>query len=162
MNKTTEALKLALAAMENASPYSLTFKNEKAAIREALDEQTVRCKGCDEPMPKSWLDESGVCAVCGWPVWGKEPVKQEPVKMMNAAGNTEAYLPEQQTAGFNIPLYAAPVSAETIRAEALEEAAKVCDARADGALQAAEFAGRNAVIAAEEATTCAAAIRGLK
>ena len=41
-----------------------------------------------------------------------------------------------------------------------EKCAQVCEDRADGALHAAEFAGRNAVVAAEEATECAAAIRG--
>ena len=50
-----------------------------------------------------------------------EPVKQEPVKMMNSVGNTEAYLPGQQTSGFDIPLYAAPVDAKAIR-EALANA----------------------------------------
>jgi hypothetical protein len=76
-----------------------------------------------------------------------EPVKQEPVKMMNSAGNTEAYLPEQQTAGFTIPLYAAPVDAKAIRAEALEEAAN----------KAWDVAPSD-----EAAEKIAAAIRGLK
>ena len=40
-----------------------------------------------------------------------------------------------------------------------EACAKVCEDMADGALQAAEFAGRNAVVAYEEATECAAVIR---
>lgn len=47
---------------------------------------------------------------------------------------------------------------EAVAAER-EACAKVCDARADGALQAAEFAGASAVAAAEEAAECAAAIR---
>ena len=113
-----------------------------------------------------------------------EPVKPEPVKMMNSVGNTEAYLPGQQTSGFDIPLYAAPVQpnkqepvmwayvdandsfidalnrqhgayqtplyaapvdAKAIRAEALEEAAKH--------LAESGLIGSN---------DCAAAIRGLK
>ena len=68
--------------------------------------------------------------------------------MMNSVGNTEAYLPGQQTSGFDIPLYAAPVDAKAIRAEALDEAAKVCE---QDEFQIYETAER-----------CAAAIRGLK
>jgi hypothetical protein len=49
-DKKTEALKLAWRAMANASPYGLTFKNEIAAIREALAEQ-------EKQEPVAWVGE---------------------------------------------------------------------------------------------------------
>ena len=46
------------------------------ALREALEqpvsEDYVRCKGCDLELDPRCLDESGVCASCGWPVWPSE------------------------------------------------------------------------------------------
>ena len=166
MNKTTEALKLAEEALEELHYSSGTvkavtlYRHALAAIREALAEPVKQ-----EPI--AWeATSAGVikfvtdsrykkfsqniqqyykpyrCSHCS------EPVKQEPVKMMNSVGNTEAYLPGQQTSGFDIPLYAAPVDAKAIRAEALDEAAKVCE---QDEFQIYETAER-----------CAAAIRGLK
>ena len=53
-----------------------------------------------------------------------EPENQEPVAWME--DSIELYVSERPSNTYTIPLYAAPVSAEAIRAEALEEAAKVC------------------------------------
>ena len=54
-----------------------------------------------------------------------EPVKQEPVaKVTDVFPTRVEWLRE---VAVNSLLYAAPVSVEAIRAEALEEAAKVCD-----------------------------------
>ena len=57
-----------------------------------------------------------------------EQVEQEPVKMMNSVGNTEAFLPMQQTAGFDIPLYAAPVRTKDLTDE---EILKITDSLID-------------------------------
>ena len=57
----------------------------------------------------------------------QEQAEQDPVKMMNSVGNTEAYMPDQQTAGFNIQLYAAPVSIEAAVLAEREACAKVCE-----------------------------------
>ena len=76
------------AAMQQALDY---LKNSHArfyeerektitALREALADHTVRCKGCDELFDKICLDDDGVCASCGWPVWpAKKQAEQEPV-----------------------------------------------------------------------------------
>jgi hypothetical protein len=111
-NKITEALKLSLEALEEA--------------KHALE------NGCKWIEPK-WDDEWRV-GRGAWMVADKalaairealaEPVKQEPVAWVNAERNTitwEKIYPNME------PLYAAPVDAKAIRAEALEEAAKVCD-----------------------------------
>ena len=82
MNKTTEALKLAEEALESCEEKSWSVSFNAYLVDKAL--AAIR-----EALT--------------------EPVKQEPVKMMNSVGNTEAYLPGQQTSGFDIPLYAAPV-----------------------------------------------------
>jgi len=84
-----------------------------------------------------------------------EQEKQEPVAVISESAiglvklhSNGACLP------FGTQLYAAPVSAEAIRAEALEEAAKLCDRHT-----AAELIGSDAHCALKE---LAAAIRGLK
>ena len=158
MNKTIEALKLAEEALVKANHFH-DYEDALAAIREALADQF--------PDATKMMDE--------------------PVAMMNSVGNTEAYRrTEQQTKGFDIPLYAAPVQpvkqepvdfdewmknpytivlqksireyyipatdAKAIRAEALEEAAKVCD-------RTAKDCPLNAYKTIRD---CAAAIRGLK
>ena len=48
-----------------------------------------------------------------------EPVKQEPVAWMEDC--IEFYASDRPSSTFTIPLYAAPVDAKAIRAEALEE-----------------------------------------
>ena len=53
-----------------------------------------------------------------------QQVEQEPVAWME--DSIELYVSERPSNTYTIPLYAAPVSAEAIRAESLEEAAKVC------------------------------------
>ena len=81
MNKTIEALKLAEEALVKANHFH-DYEDALAAIREALADQF--------PDATKMMDE--------------------PVAMMNSVGNTEAYRrTEQQTKGFDIPLYAAPV-----------------------------------------------------
>jgi hypothetical protein len=173
MNKTTEALKLAEEALEScdAGDYSTghvihpSFNNKTvdealAAIREALAEQ----------IPE-WVDVDDY----------EEPVKQEPVAWVNEHGMFTTIKNEYGEEW--LPLYAAPVdakaileterkrhafelsmqeelfadNAKAIRAEALEEAAKVCDeeAKSWARLNAQDEEGYGA-------SQCAAAIRGLK
>ena len=93
-----------------------------------------------------------------------EPVKQEPVAWMDLHKELGQFCWLGVDEGWNLAvkavqkrleeLAAAPVDAKTIRAEALEEAAKVCDGmyRRDG------IAKREC----DAADECAAAIRGLK
>ena len=90
------------------------------------------------------------CSHCSEPV-KQEPVEQEPVawgwvmdgEVNDCIGPTEHARCEGE---YQVPLYAAPVDAKAIRAEALEEAAKVCDARSHrsddmGAILAAAIRG---------------------
>ena len=154
MNKTTpvsnahiEALKLAEEALLGSGYYD-TFQQRKAlaAIREALAEPVNRdgmvyyknnaCKAKDANSPN---------CIC----WTKaESVKQEPVAWMNKVANVFAQHPEgARNFGCDIALYAAPVDAKAIRAEALEEAAKVCETDE---------------LCCKCGDECAAAIRGLK
>ena len=72
----------------------------------------------------------------GAPTSRPKPVKQEPVAWMDFHGNVKnneeindyiaAGWGKDKVATYSIRLYAAPVDAKAIRAEALEEAAKVC------------------------------------
>ena len=71
-----------------------------------------------------------------------EPVKQEPVAWMN---EKNGFICKEKTRSYHVPLYAAPVDAKAIRAEALEDAAKQ--------LKESGLIGSN---------DCAAAIMGLK
>jgi len=142
MNKTTEALKLAEALENDAKEhrevsYGLDCPPERTAnwkhalnceaaarlIREELAEQS-KC-ACDSP---AWCTKYKKCnrEILGLPI--AEPVKQEPVAVISESAiglvklhSNGACLP------FGTQLYAAPVDAKAIRAEALEEAAKVCD-----------------------------------
>ena len=87
-----------------------------------------------------------------------EPVKQEPKYWTYMVNNTWRCIEEQEPPedaydeGSLEPLYAASVDAKAIRAEALEEAAKVCD----------ELVLEHPSRADKTADQCAAAIRGLK
>ena len=80
-----------------------------------------------------------------------EPVKQEPVAwqffedgLWHNGSDYNCHRQNTEEAGYQIrELYAAPVDAKAIRAEALEEAAQMCERKAPR-------------------TVCAAAIRGLK
>ena len=121
MNKTTEALKLAEEALAEADRY-YDYDDVLAAIREAL----------------------------------AEPVKQEPVAWYLDTFDEDGELDDREYNTINkfscgrgngTPLYAAPVDAKAIRAEALEEAAKVCDDESRYS---------------NDAECCAADIRGLK
>ena len=181
MNKTTEALKLAEEALAFAieakwhEPEPYPAEKALAAIREALAEPVKQELnwGNNKFMPH------------------EQPVKQEPVGMVKSS--EEWGVADVLIAGLPIgtKLYAAPVDAKAIqadgfregyekgvkgiheamafaRAEALEEAAKVCDAYIDRLHEMRdndkslpeyqpELAGRQA-----GAGRCAAAIRGLK
>jgi hypothetical protein len=110
-DKTTEALKLAEEALtgltENDSVNAyFEDKRNKAltAIREALADHV----------------EQNLTMVA-------EPVKQEPVAWCNPSPTCARHI-EGMPVGTQ--LHAAPVDAKAIRAEALEEAAKLCDENA--------------------------------
>ena len=118
MNKTTEALKLAEEALVKANHFH-DYEDALVAVREARAEQD------------HIADTGKVIA---------EPVKQEPVAWHHpeCEGECLACLIERcvkdsyGTQGLDFMLRhinAAPVSAEAIRAEALEEAAKWCEAK---------------------------------
>ena len=100
-------------AWNHGSPLDM----EMAALEEALAEPelNLNCKSVQKRLATSW----GYVKA--------EQAEQDPVKMMNSVGNTEAYMPDQQTAGFNIQLYAAPVSIEAAVLAEREACAKVCE-----------------------------------
>lgn len=114
----------------------------------------IGCAYCDNP-----LFAGTKCNNCGR-VTLAEPVKQEPVGYTAQSvidwlssdertdvAEAEIRLKKKPSGRSNVPLYAAPVDAIAIRAEALEEAAKVYE-------EYAHLLGLE--------TDCAAAIRGLK
>lgn len=166
MNKTTAALKLAEALENDAKEhrevsYGLDCPPERTAnwkhalnceaaarlIREALAEQS-KC-ACDSP---AWCTKYKKCnrEMLGLPK--AQPVKQQPVgfvtqKLTPSFGWRKDVVFVQQVE-VRADLYAAPVNAKAIRAEALEEAAEWCDRLAN-----------NGSLDAED---CAAAIRELK
>ena len=87
----------------------------------------IGCAYCDNP-----LFAGTKCNNCGR-VTLAEPVKQEPVawgcRFQDGSIN-DCICPEEHNrceGDYNVPLYAAPVSAKAIRAEALEEAIKIVD-----------------------------------
>jgi len=89
-----------------------------------------------------------------------QPVKQEPVAWWN--GKETAWFEHelcgwQAPDGCTIPLYAVPVSAEAIRAEALEEAAKLCEQGTGDAIQTETLK-----LLLQERGRIASVIRGLK
>ena len=136
MNKTTlEALKLAEEALVKANRFH-DYEDELAAIREVLAApeittpdvcgevcaQAKLCYGCGKA-----LDEANAKLA--------EPVKQEPVAWGNlddGCKDGHRFLTKDKAAAKKYheqcydltELYAAPVDAKAIRAEALEEAAK--------------------------------------
>ena len=84
-----------------------------------------------------------------------EPVKQEPVAWRYNSNGDWIYK-DRKVWDDAEPLYAAPVDAKAIRAEALEEAAKVCD------FENHQLTGMRMDNEAWAAKNCAAAIRSLK
>ena len=168
--------------LRNPKWVNVRRQNDKAlaAIREALADQS-KC-ACDSP---AWCNQYKKCnrEMLGLPkaepakpltdemlreiqeigemypdgINRAEPVKQEPVAWRWSTHNGHAYAETHFDGEDGEPLYAAPVDAKAIRAEALEEAAKVCDeeAKAWARLNAQDEEGFGA-------TQCAAAIRGLK
>ena len=100
MNKTTEALKLAEEALVKANHFH-DYEAALVAVREAFAEQEKQRSDSEQLEPVGVISESAIGLV-----------------KLHANGVS---LP------FGTPLYAASVSAEAIRAEALEEAAKVCE-----------------------------------
>ena len=104
MNKTTEALKLSLQRFESMNHEDSIFRFEFEDEIAAIREALA------------------------------EPLKQEPVAYAPIITFRDSQLyqvSKQLTPEFCNPLYAAPVDAKAIRAEALEEAAKVCDKAGD-------------------------------
>ena len=121
-DKTTEALKLAKEALQSCEAGNWSMSYDELAVDEAL--ATIR-EALAEPVKQKLV---GVV---------------EPSEEWGVAGVLIAGLP------IGTKLYADPVSAEAIRAEALEEAAKVC--------RTAQAKGLQSIREAIEA-----AIRGLK
>jgi hypothetical protein len=104
-DKTTEALKRALNLLESEWPEGDEIAQPVIdAIREALADHV----------------EQNLTMVA-------EPVKQEPVAWCNPSPTCARHI-EGMPVGTQ--LHAAPVDAKAIRAEALEEAAKLCDENA--------------------------------
>ena len=103
------------------------------------------CYGCGKSFDEALADHSGDAnEMVAEPVWilpggglvGKaEPVKQEPVAwatkiskaFFNSPANGVFQVSHLMRDEYNVPLYASPVDAKAIRAEALEEAAKLCE-----------------------------------
>ena len=135
MNKTIEALKQAKRVLENSRECDAVIQ-ALAAVNEAFAEQ---------PNTKGELNvERNVVGLA-------EPVKQEPIgenDLQDVRCECCGYMTHHREhigcirASHN---HTAPVDAKAIRAEALEEAAKVCDE-----------------ISVDIPYNCAAAIRGLK
>jgi hypothetical protein len=131
MNKTTEALKLAewaLLTTQNALLFSAAG-SDKSMYVEAIndaDKALAAIRDARAEQIPEWVDVDDYEEPVAWVGEFAEPNKSLPI---------------------GTPLYVAPVDAKAIRAEALEEAAKVCD----------ELIGTRAY-----AVQCAAAIRGLK
>ena len=167
MNKTTEALKLAEEVLDMVTSCSYGSNTRErvwsyralAAIRETLVEQAphpphrlCECTACLEYW--TTLPDCDAFAGGGKPIdhiadTGKmiaEPVKQEPVAWayIDADGSFMDAL-DRQYGAYQTPLYAAPVDAKAIRAEALEEVEEI--AKTIGGSFSVEFL---------------AAIRGLK
>jgi hypothetical protein len=121
MNKTTEALKLAEEALARLIGWMETRdmvvagaeRGALATIREVLAKSPV---DYDQGFVDGFVD--------GFETQVSEPVKQEPVAWVNAERNTITWEKIYPNMG---PLYAAPVDAKAIRAEALEEAAEIVD-----------------------------------
>ena len=146
MNKTTEALKLA-----------------EEAFQSMLDNDGGEGSKCYSALRWYEARQDSYKALAAIREALAEPVNQEPVAYLVTGpyekhafadiGSAEAYC-RGLNKGFGEaayivnPLYAAPVDAKAIRAEALDEAAKVCE---QDEFQIYETAER-----------CAAAIRGLK
>ena len=163
-DKTTEALKLAEEALAGGlwdygpgQDEHTKCEEVLVIIREALAESKPAPDG---RIPKTvfTLDDISKAAEMGKQAGMidalAEPVKQEPVAWWN--GKETAWFEHelcgwQAPDGCTIPLYAAPVSAEAIRAEALEEAVRVCE----------QIDANNRGFPLN-AKTYAAAIRGLK
>lgn len=144
MNKTTRALKIADSAIAlakistNRSDDIRMYDEALAVIREALAETVTISCDCGDIYERNsfggkFIQQYGCCPNCD----AAEPVKQEPVadKVLRLL---EPFM---------------PVDAKAIRAEALEEAAKVCQK----IFNDTAHWNHN-----RDAIKCAAAIRGLK
>ena len=144
MNKTIEALKLAEEALVEYrdNQYIKAPRKAIAAIRSALG-----------------VDEESLAAIREALA---EPVKQEPVAwatkiskaFFNSPANGVFQVSHLMRDEYNVPLYAAPVDAKAILAEALEEAAKWFAQHAGHS-----WSSERITVELEER---AAAIRGLK
>ena len=141
MNKTTEAL--AIEALEMIAGERVCIDNlmsdkdiarqTLAAIREALGEPACEHRIADAR--NEFVKDGYICIKCGALFRAAdhaEPVKQEPVvqEPVTYIGNLNEFTAFNLVAdGYELtdPLYAAPVDAKAIRAEALDEAAKIVD-----------------------------------
>ena len=167
MNNDRELLELAEEALVKANHFH-DYEDALAAIREALAEQfRDATKMVAEPVKQDtpYCKSAPMCAKPCGDESCVEPVKQESVAWMwipsdafpdcTVVTDDPNKLESAKAYGRPIiPLYAAPVDAKAIqfalanaRAEALEEAAKVCDDESRYS---------------NDAECCAAAIRGLK
>ena len=174
MNKTTEALKLAEEALVMYCEHGAIFKpNETlAAIREALADHveqsltTVVEPVKQEPVAWAYIDADGSFmdaldrqhGAYQTPLYAApaQPVKQEPVAWRYNSNGDWIYK-DRKVWDAAEPLYAAPVDAKAIRAEALEEAAKVCEQGTGNAVKTGVLK-----VLLQERDRIAAAIRGLK
>jgi hypothetical protein len=156
MNKTTEALKLA--EQEKQEP---VVGYAYATIKEY---EELAGFSVPEAFRAGWNMARTTNSMLGINTAPVQPVKQEPVFWYRPI-NEETYegpvhndsvcgkMWRNEKPGEWLPLYAAPVDAKAIRAEALEEAAKMCDETMKDTFQ---LHGKDV------AEKCAAAIRGLK
>jgi len=113
MNKTTEALKLAEALENDAKEHrEVSYGLDCPPERTANWKHALNCEAAARLIREALA----------------EPVKQEPVAVISESA---IGLVKLHSNGVSLPfgtqLYAAPVSVEVIRAESLEEAAKVCE-----------------------------------
>ena len=160
MNKTTEALKLAEEALsiwvvdEGYDRDAIAL----AAVREALAEPEITTPDvCGEVCARAKL-----CYGCGKALDEAnaklaEPVKQEPVAYQSKMSGVLRYGKHDDS---DVPLYAAPIDAKAIRAEALKESARFAYyVRKEALEEAAKWLKESGLIGSND---CAAAIRGLK
>ena len=118
MSKKCVAFSKSKLGLEKPDNRKAFYAGWEAAMREALAKQQDKPEECADGCP-----ENTVCDYCQ----RAEPVKQEPVIWHSVLDFVDVRRdpPEQGEEANWLPLYAAPVDAKAIRAEAFKEAAKV-------------------------------------
>ena len=182
MNKTTEALKLMMEALEMQIHGAGSIIHSKLAWQaghEALAEPVKQ-----EPVAVEQSAPYGFCPICRRAGVSRErgingndtcvighkyasseaipaePVKQEPVAIVvevDRHGDATVVSGAWQLDGGTHTFYAAPVSTKAIRSEALEEAAKLCEQCTGDAIQTETLK-----LLLQERGRIASVIRGLK